>query len=699
MTETYYAVLMTRKILDVGIYYYSPELIIEGEMITEDNITTFIDTMGNEYLTIHDAELCYSDLERGVGYIISKEDLLDKYPGVSLEESKSQYFEMICESSHFGFLIYQEEIIGIVPLNLKGILEKLNTVDHNEFSKNNSFIELEMSSIKQPGYNEFLQPLQGSEDDKNQEFDYIYMDIRLFEEILASKTYEEVMAKLNQIYPKSTSPKTYESGEEILNRFDQAYEEFIKIDSIDEIKVSIKELENYYIELIVKMDGMPAIYNTDKARNFIFTLVDAYDALLKINDLEQIRNGILKIKENSRKNLERIAKDYNPEVPRENIFASKTTEEKYEKTEPISEKIIDVKAMKAYFDQVIIGQDEAKKDVIAAIVMNKLSDDPHSKNSCLLVGPTGSGKTLIAETVSKYFNMPIEIVDTTQLTIPGYVGANIEDFLVRLLNKTGGDLKKAEEGIIVFDEIDKKGSKENGDVSGKGVLNTLLPFLQGTTYNLSYNGRTVPFNTKKLTVFATGAFTDVATSKLENKTTNGYGGTKMGFNSEVVAKDNEEDITYEKLEIEDFVKYGNMPIELIGRFSTIAQLSGHTKESLKTILTDSIISPLIQEQAKLAKANIFISWDDEYLDAVAAEALKLKTGARSLKTIVERTIKDARWEALLNLGLYREIRLSAKTVEDSYNCELVDINGNVVNLQDVISEEVTLKRKRKRKQG
>lgn len=138
-----------------------------------------------------------------------------------------------------------------------------------------------------------------------------------------------------------------------------------------------------------------------------------------------------------------------------------------------------------------------------------------------------------------------------------------------------------------------------------------------------------------------------------------------------------------------------MPIELIGRFSTIAQLNGHTKESLKKILTDSTISPLLSEQTKLSKANIWISWDEDYLNAVAEEALKLKTGARSLKTIVERSIKIARWEALLNLGTFTEIRLSAKTVEDSYNCELVDTDGNVINLQDFISKDKDLKRERK----
>lgn len=688
MERIYYAVLMNRKILDTGIYFYSPECIIEGEIIKEEDSVYFVDTLGNEYIQITDAEMTYSDLERGFGYSLSKEDLLARFQGLDLDEAKAAYFESICESSHFGFFIYQENVIGIIPFALKDILNRLNS---SPLSKGDDVIELPISEIAQPDCNEFGMPLTEKEIEKEQ-IDCIFMTIDLFEDLLNTKTYEELMRKLKQIYPNQEPKPIYKNGDDILSLFDQSYEAFVKIDSIKEMKAIIKELEDYYIELSLKMDDLSKTNNTDAANNMLYNLVDTYDELLKEDDLENIRKGILKIKENSRKNLEQIAKTYDKKKMEDDYAALfEQIEEK-----PSPEKIIDVKQMKNYFDQVIIGQEEAKKDVIAAIVMNKLSDDSRNKNSCLLVGPTGSGKTLIAETVSKYFDMPMEIVDTTQLTMPGYVGANIEDFLVRLLNKAGGVIAKAEEGIIVFDEIDKKGSKDNGDVSGKGVLNTLLPFLQGTTYNLNYNGKTVPFNTSKLTIFATGAFTDVAKAKKENCSMNGYGNSKIGYNSNITSKGTEEDIVYEKLEIEDFVKYGNMPIELIGRFSTIAQLSGHTKESLKTILTDSLISPLISEQTKLVKANIYLSWDDNYLDAVAEEALKLKTGARSLKTIVERTIKVVRWEALLNLGQYCEIRLNAKTVIDNYNCELVDIEGNVIELQDILSPEEELKRTRKR---
>lgn len=190
------------------------------------------------------------------------------------------------------------------------------------------------------------------------------------------------------------------------------------------------------------------------------------------------------------------------------------------------------------------------------------------------------------------------------------------------------------------------------------------------------------FDTSKLTVFATGAFTDVA----QNRNSNSYNDTKMGFNSDLGSR-GEQDIKYRKLEINDFVKYGNMPVELMGRFTTIAQLTGHTKESLRQILTESNISALLAEKQKLEKIQVELTWTDGYLDAVADKAFELKTGARSLKNTVELSVKEARWEVLNNLDTYKAIILTEKTVQDNFDCTLVDINGNNYNLKDIIASK------------
>lgn len=680
MEEKYYAILMNKKILETGIYYYSPISLIEGKIENEDSRINFTDSLGNEYLAITDSEMLFNDMETGICFVIEEKALLKKYGVNSLDEAKARYFEETCSLSYLGFYVAKYDKIGVLPMDFKKLSNQLNESVLNE---KDDTMTVDLSSFMQANYD-------GEEQWILEEQECIAIEISHYMELLQSKTYDEVMEKLQTIYQQAELiNQSMQSENNILTKLEEAYQAFSELKTIEEMKEVLTSLRDYYIELIVKIDELGKTEKTKEATDYLYQLIDAYENILKIKDIEIIREEILKMKETSKKSLMRYEKTYEEEKELQRRVEVKEQKEA-PKTKPIN-----VREIKSYFDQVIIGQEEAKKDVISAIVMNKLVDDLHAKNSCLLVGPTGSGKTLIAETVSKYFDMPMEIIDTTQLTVPGYVGANIEDFLVRLLEKADGNIQKAEEGIVVFDEIDKKGSKENGDISGKGVLNTLLPFIQGTTYSLKYNGRVVPFNTSKLTIFATGAFTDVAKAKKEDKVSNSYSNSNIGFNAKMEENKNETDVIYEKLEPEDFVKYGNMPIEIIGRFSTIAQLSGHTKESLKKILTDSILSPLITEQATLAKINIYLTWEEEYLNAVVEEALKLKTGARSLKNIVEKSIKMARWEALSYPGEYSGIHLIAKTVEDNYNCELIGSDGSVYQLKEILGESNVLKRERK----
>jgi len=597
MEEKYYAILMNKKVLEPGIYYYSPQVLIEGEYIDDDQ-PLFIDNVGNEYLTIHDAETVFNDLEIGVAYVITESDLFKKYSTDSLEEAKVKYFDDICNASHFGFFIYKEDVVAVVPMNFKEMASKLNAEDTKV---EDSIIEFDMDSLSQP---ENITNSYYSESE-NEKMECVIIEVETLKDIIDSKNYEEIIEKLKKIYPDKF--KKVLNGEEILKFFEDGYNALRNAESIEEVNNIIIELVGFYVELTLKLDEFEENKDIEDAKNFLYNLIDTYDKLLETENFDVIKNELLAMEKSSKNNMKHLS----------DIYDKSLLEKKIKET--LDNKPIEVKEMKAFFDQRVIGQEEAKMDVISAIVMNSVTDDYRSKNSCLLIGPTGSGKTLLAETVSEYLDKPIEIVDTTQQTIPGYQGANIEDFLIRLLNKAGGDIKKAEEGIVVFDEIDKKGSEKNSDVSGKGVLNTLLSFLHGTTYNLNYNGRTIPFNTSKLTVFATGAFTDVAKSK-KNKSVSDYSTSKIGYNSKLEINNDAEDITYEKIEAEDLIKFGNMPSELMGRFATITQLSGHTKESLRKILTESIMSPLIQEQAKLIKLNINLTWDEEYIDEVCSEA-------------------------------------------------------------------------------
>lgn len=682
MEEKYVGILFNRKLIDYGIYLFKPECMIDGRIERDEDFVSFIDNNDYEYLTFNDAQGTTSDEETVVGYAITEKDLLKKYKTTDLKEAKNEYYDMITSKTHIGFYIIDLDLIAIMPMDFTSLMHRLNSM---EIDPNNSVIEVPIDELKS-------QLSSNDGDTITVDDDYIAIEKVEFERILNLKTLKKMREELQKIYDaveekeeekNNNLIKKEVTGQYILDLFSASYERLYEIDSIDEIKMVIDRMIKIYIELtLIIGEKIKDGCNMQRANDTLYKLIDSYDELQKLEKLDEIKFELQKIQTEYEPKIKKIAKKYDENVKVEEVVEVED-----------SKLTIDVKEMKSFFDKKVIGQEEAKKDVISAIFMNKLSDNPGDRNSCLLVGPTGSGKTLLAETVSEYFSMPMEIIDTTQLTIPGYVGASIEDFLARLLEKAKGDIIKAESGIVVFDELDKKGSHKNEDISGKGVLNVLLPFLQGTTYDVKYNGRTVHFNTSGLTIFATGAFTDVAKGKQENSTSDSYKSTRIGYNSDLNIK-TDEDIKYEKLEIEDFVKYGNMPIEIMGRFSTIAQLTGHTKESLKTILTDSNISALLSEKNKLSKINIDLSWTEGYIDAVAEKALKLKTGGRSLKNTIEKSIKEARWYVIENIENYRAIILTEKTVENNKDCELIDKDGNSINLLDLVStleEKVKIK--------
>lgn len=673
--EKSYGILMKRDLISPGIYLFTPLYIIEGtlerEYYEETDIEqlTFTDSiMGFEYLTINDGESTTTDEEQVIGYIISKSELQKLYPKVDIEEAKSLYFDEITENIHIGFYQPDYEKIVVKKLDLNKLsIEINNQTDSGDYIDDSYILGNESKHVMNDSTYKY----------NNQEV--ITIELDKFEQLLEINNYSQLIEQLRKIYNTVIEMKNEYldntdviDSEYILTIFNDAYTSLLNINDINTLKKIMENLEDMYVELTLKLEDMDKEKSL-KANEFLYEFIDKYHILQQYDDIDKIKLELTKIMQREEKRINKIAEMY------DNESSVETKQEEIEIQEEQPQEKINVKEIKKYFDEKIIGQEEAKKDVISAIVMNKLSDNPSSKNNCLLVGPTGSGKTLLAEAVSKYFDMPMEIIDTTQITVPGYVGASIEDFLARLVIKAGS-VEKAEQGIVVFDEIDKKGTDSNGDVNGKGVLNTLLPFIQGTTYDVKVNNRTQQFNTSKLTIFATGAFTDVAAESDNNYTSN-----NIGFNS--TNKKPKEDIEYKKLEIEDFVKYGNMPIELMGRFSVITQLTGHTIESLKQILTLSNESALLIEKEKLNKINIELRWTEGYLDSVANQAIKLKTGARSLKSTVEKSIKEARWEVLNNLDIYRGIILTEKSVNDNLNCSLIDLNGNIHNLKDIIDSK------------
>ena len=337
------------------------------------------------------------------------------------------------------------------------------------------------------------------------------------------------------------------------------------------------------------------------------------------------------------------------------------------------------KEIKAKLDEYIIGQEQPKKVLSVAVynhfkrIMHKQknvdNDVELQKSNVLLVGPTGSGKTLLAQTLAKTLNVPLAIADATTLTEAGYVGDDVENVLLKLIKAADYDIEAAEHGIIYIDEIDKIARKSENmsitrDVSGEGVQQALLKIIEGTVASVPPQGgrkhpnqEMIEINTKDILFIVGGAF-----EGLEGKLRNRINQKRVGFGLEIEEKKLDELTLYENVLPEDLIKYGLIP-ELIGRLPIITALHGLDEEAMVKILTEPKNSLVKQYKKYFEMEDVELSFDDDAITEIAKLALKRKIGARGLRSIIENVMLDLMYD-IPSMEKVSKVRITKEAVED-----------------------------------